>query len=227
MKLTIGDKNITISHDIDGNLFFDEGNNKYYLTISKDNELEMVKIENLDSLKSVENKINYSKLQNTNEKSLRGKILRQIEDIEEDSDDDFVEDKYKYCPEDKTYFVDSTATDEYGEYDDYNEYDEDSYLDIDFSSQRFIFSKSGGDSFINYSNVTLDVLSSYDTLVVDDVNNMTLATLECTSKSNYRVILYVTGGICLNTIGSLMKSYDFIFVDGILGLKKKYQKLIV
>ena len=40
MKLTIDNRVLTISHDIDGNVFFDEGNNNYFLTISKDDEFK-------------------------------------------------------------------------------------------------------------------------------------------------------------------------------------------
>lgn len=205
MKISVSDSlnnksDVELFHDVDGNIFFRIDNSEYYyLCISSSDDLELVEVENFNSLVNTENKVKYENIKNTSdEKSLRGKIIKKIDDNEDDneySDDEIVnEDYFKYYPEDKNYYVERSEQSD----------DEDNDI-------KFLFSKSGDDSVLECLTKTLDVLANYDTLIIDDLNKLILSTLECNEKSDYRVKILLTGVIELSIIGSKIKKYKPIF----------------
>ena len=211
MKITIPGtpySEIEIFHDIDGNILFQMLSTKeyYYLSISSSNDIELIKIENFDNMVDIENTIKYENIKNTSDgKSLRSKIMNKIdEESEEEYSDEDVEneDYFKYYPEDKHYYV---------------ERDEGSDSDIEEYDSKFLFSKCGDDTVLECLKKTLDAPANYDTLVFDDVNKMTLATLECNDKSNYRVTLLTSGMAELNVVGSKIRRYKpVVSSDGTL-----------
>jgi hypothetical protein len=191
--------NGNIYHDIDGNIILQLSDNYYYLDISKTDDLEWVEM-NYQNMIESDTKLKYRSIKLTSDKfSLKGKVLEQIEDEEKEleEDDEYTDNSdnlktyYKHYPEERDYYV--------------IESDSDSESDAIYS-----VSKSGETIIIELLDRTLNVLSSYDTFVVDKSTKNVLFALESNQKSAYRVTFNITGKVELNIIGSLIKYYDFL-----------------
>jgi hypothetical protein len=75
---------LILYHDINGNLIGKINEQIYWLDINKDSKLEFIKLENPDSLYNVENgKINYNKITNIPQDSLKKKLINSITDNDE------------------------------------------------------------------------------------------------------------------------------------------------
>jgi hypothetical protein len=218
MKVTITDNDLTnheieIFHDIDGNVFFKNDNTYYYLTISSKDDIELIRIDDFDSLVSVEVDIKYNKIKNAlNDKSLKGKIINELTEKKDDDeyiDEDLVDiNNLKYHPEDKNHYIENDNQDNSGE------------SDIDENEVKFSFSKNAGTNIIKCITKTLDVPANYDTFIIDNFNKSVLATMHCNEESNYRISITTVGLIELNIVGTKMKSYKIIFKEKLLSCEK-------
>jgi hypothetical protein len=212
MKLTIKHISDTITidstlyHDIHGNLYLKIEDKYFVLLISVNDDLEWIEINDYNSLVKVNAKIEYTQIKNTYEKnSLKGKIVKDLEDENYDEDEDEIENeghfvnKYKSYPEDKLY------TTEFKE--DVND-DED--IDI-YDIPMYNFSKFGDSSIIKCLDRTLNSPSNYDSFVMNGNTSYVLSALQSKEKSSYRVSVFVTGKILLNIVGSKLKAFDLQF----------------
>lgn len=182
-----------IYHDVNGNVYFFYNEIYYYLTINKDNDLELFEIDisKLDDLSESNNNIIYDKIINLDEETntLKKRILEQIENDDcSDNEEDYqnFKEKIKYFEEDKYFFSKN------GE---------------DNENSNFKFYKIEGDTSILSINKGFDVLSIYDTYIRDNNKNV-IASITCNSDDNYyRVSIFKNDEITLNIIGNTTKNF--------------------
>lgn len=209
MKIILDTKNNIIAdvcHDTNGNVFIKiNDDNIHFLTIDRDNNLEFVKIENMDIfIDPEETKLKYKKIKNfADENSLRGKIKSQFDEDDneieysDEEEDDETKHYYSCHPENRLYY----------ENDDYVNPEENmEYTDEVYDQQEFTFSKSG-DEVLECLTKKLEIPATYDTFVIDDLHSMVLLTMQCNEKSEYRVSYLTSGLFTLNIIGSNIKTF--------------------
>lgn len=237
MKITINGsplfKNLigTLYHDIDGNILLmindiSTEHKYYFLTIDSFDNLEWVFIENFNNLPSINKSHNlkFKNIKNSNSKySLKGKIIDDIVE-EEDEDDEYYANeesneykiRYKYFPEEKYYNDDSDG----------NQSDDDHYTE----KCNFSKIKDDIDDKLLCLDRTLDTISSYDTVLMDNINKMILKTIQSNSNNHYKILIFLNGLMELNIIGSSKKSYELKYSyasDGLHVFSQMINKNIV
>ena len=181
-------------HDVNGNVFILHDQKYHYVTIDKDDELELfeIEIEKLENLYS--DGVFYDKIID-NDKSLKRKIMEDIENDEEsDREDEFenLKNQIKCLEEDKYLLVKNSK-----ELESDDETEEFKFYKTDKVKNLFLFEKGFG------------VLSIYDTYIRDTGKNV-LASLICDhNKNSYRVSIY-DKLIGLNIIGDKTKFYEIV-----------------
>lgn len=209
-----------ICHDIDGNIYLrinkDDTHIYYFLTIDSFNNLEWIHIEDYKKMKTVDKKIMYKTIQNSNtDNSLRKKAIDELcndnveKDIDELEDTDAIEYKarYKYYPEDAYYYVEN---------------DDDGDDDNDDNKEKCYFSKYK-ENILIFLNKTLDVSSNYDTFIFDDIHKTIVETIESYEKNNYRIVINISHklsskeikNIELNIVGTCRKLFElkYTYID--------------
>jgi len=201
MLINIDNEKYEYFHDMEGNIFL-LFNFKYYLiTIDNNDNMELLEIENIDIFNDTTGIQKYGNIKNTNDKNtntLRKKIIDELDKEKENDDllsdedeyDDEYKTKYTYLPEEKLYFTEH-SDDEIDEY----------------YEQNCKIYKFGNDAIMKCLNKTLDSPSNYDTLVIDKNTNIVLFKIESIYGNSYRILLYRTGEIELNIIGSKKKLF--------------------
>ena len=209
------DKNITLlaflCHDDSGNIILKIHETYHALFINEKNNIEFFEIYNYNNLPNTNKNIQYNKINNIiQEKTLKSKITKEIEDIKCDYNDEIELDyendiqKYKICPEDKLFVVEDEDEDKDEDKDDNDE-------NFDDFEIYYKFSKSGNKNIITCLEKTLDSPPIYDTFVINDNNNTVLVTMQSNEQSAYRIIFYTSGKIGLNIIGSKINIYYLEF----------------
>lgn len=203
----------TLCHDIHGNLYFEYSGKYFVMLIGVNDDLEWIEINDYNLLIQTENKLKYSEIKNVFEKnSLRGKAVKELEDSNYNEEEDEIDNaghfmtKYKSYPEDKLYVEDDNNK---------NEDDAENNEIYDDSNENctYKFSKFGEESVIKCLDRTFNVSASYDTFVMNENTSYVLATLQSPEKSCYRVSVFTSGKFVLNVVGSIIKSFDVVYVD--------------
>lgn len=201
---------IVVCYDNCGNIYFKTMNdNYYYLTIGNDDDLCIEYSENmkqlLDNVDINEINVTLEKIKNSNDvRSLKGKILNELEKNNDDdeeydtnSEDEREETEFdinnKFFPEQKYYY--------------HEEQDDDEYLEED----EFKFFSSGDTSVLQFLNLNLNAPANYNTLVMNQSSKIVEMSLEIVGSNSYILILYTTGDIELNVVGSKRKSFKLAF----------------
>ena len=112
--------------------------------------------------------------------------MNYFDDEYEDEEPEYKE-RYKYCPENKYYYVIE---------------DEDCDEENSDNDEEHIYSKFGDNDIITCFNKTLGSSSLYDVLIFDKNNKMVLKTIESKESNSYRVIITTCGEFELNIIGN-------------------------
>lgn len=182
-------------YDINGNIYLNIKNDYFYLDINNINNLEWIKILNLNNLINCDKKIKYDNLVSIKETDLKNKI---IEEIEKEKDDDEIEDNendeeydnnykthFKMLPEDKKFFIENN---------------------MDEKQNLIIGKNKEDDSFeIDIFNKAMDTNANYDVLVAD--GDKILFSLISKDRNSYRIKLS-KNIIELNIIGSEIKTFE-------------------
>lgn len=212
MKLKISDLNdktndeskleIDFCHDIYGNVFVKTKEKYYLMTISTTDDIEWIELNNYEDLEKVNNQIKYSNIKNTYEKkSLKGKIIKEIDENESDEEEDeneYFKNKKKICPEDKLYTTEIV---------DANEND-----DLETNENLYKFSKFGDNSVLPCLDRALEVSSNYDTYVINGNTSYVLLTLISNENSGYRVSIFLNGKVVLNIVGTKFNTYELHYI---------------
>lgn len=211
---------VTVHHDVCGNIFLKFKNSFYCLSIDQHDNIEFVEFFNFTSLPNNNDKINYSKIINTFEKkSLKGKLIKELDEQEYDEEVDEIENeghyitKYKSYPEEKLYVSDNKQ-----ENDSNNESSnavklDDEYIE-EYYEPYYKFSKYGEKAIVTCLEKSLEDMAIYDTFILNDNTSYVYLTLQSEEKSNYRVSILTTGIFILNIVGSKIKTYElFYFVN--------------
>lgn len=193
---------IIVCYDNCGNIYFKYGTDYYFLMIGENDVPVIQQSHNMERLLGTAQAIKLEKLKNSNdEKSLKGKILNKLEKIaEEDEENDAnsdseseneteIERNDRFFPEQKYYYHDEIEEDE-----------------IPFENE-FKFYSSGDTSILHYLDLELDAPANYNTIVMNPHTKIVEMSLESIETNAYILILYTTGQIDLNVVGSRRKSF--------------------
>lgn len=216
MKIDI--KHIDTDIVISGKIYYDKCGNiiivlpfgNYFLSIDEINNIEFVKILNMDKMILLEDEINIEKLINKIDKILlKNKIINTLEHEDDplsDSDVDSDVDDYDYYPEDKFFYIDNKndKDDEFTEFD--REFG-DTYID-----DKFIFA-STSENIITHYDKFIDCNAIYDFLIMDNTINKSYFISEIKNQNPYRITLTLENIWILNIIGTSKSSYKLYFND--------------
>jgi len=194
---------VIVCYDKCGNIYFKCDDAYYFLVIGDNDTLQIEQSHNMEKLLGHTYNIKLEKLKNSNdEKSLKGKILNKLEEERERENDDEnnensesedegetkLEQNDRFFPEQKYYYHDIPDEEEI-------EYDE------------FKFYSSGDTSILQYLDIDLDALSNYNTIIMNPHTKIVEMTLESNESIAYELIIFTTGQIDLNVIGSKRKTF--------------------
>jgi len=200
---------IQILHDSFGNIYFKNMNKIYYLSIGKNNEIEIYETKYNDN--KYDN-TSYSKIYNNENAMLKKKIMEEFENDDDESgdDDEFANyrNKIKYLPEDKTFVADELPKEKYDDYDGY----------CDTEDGNFNFYKNNDFEIVNIDGS--DVLSIYDTYIFCSDDKIVFSS-QYNQSSQYRISIYKnTNILLLNIIGNDVKKYNIVLKDDELQFEK-------
>lgn len=194
----------TVHHDICGNIFIKINDSYHCLCVDSHDDIEFLEFFNF---KPIPNKnIKYSKILNTFEKkSLKGKLIKDLDNQNYDEEEDEIENegkyiaKYKSYPEDKLYIQDDKSD------------SDDEYIE-EYYEPHYKFFKHGEKTIVHCLDQSLEDLAVYDTFVLNDNTSCVHLTLQAEEKSNYRVSILTTGMFILNIVGSKLKTFKLNYV---------------
>ena len=203
----------TLYHDINGNLIGELNNKIFWLDINKESVLEFIELENPDALYNVKNgKINYNKINNIPQDSLKKKLIDSIADDDEqehfpeelEEDEQYVNDRniYNYLPETKDYYIENNKNSD----DDSDDEGNDDEIKFNFSVLN-----SNKDIILEEYKKTFDAPSIYDIIVKN--NNLVVFTSEAYPYSSYKISILDNNIFELNIIGSSIKQYELKYLD--------------
>lgn len=205
----IGETNkidITVCYDNCGNIYFKCENDYYFLLIGENDVPVIQQSHNMERLLGTAQAIKLDKLKNSNdEKSLKGKILNKLEKIAEEDDDNDNSDSEnedeteferneRFFPEQKYYYHDEIEEDD----------------EIVYENE-FKFYSSGDTSILQFLDLELDSPANYNTIVMNPHTKIVEMSLESVESNAYILILYTTGQIDLNVVGSRRKSFKLSY----------------
>lgn len=199
---------VFVCYDNCGNIYFKYENDYYFLIIGDDDTPIIQQSHNMHRLLGSGQKIKLEKLKNScDEKSLKGKILNKLEENKDDESGSESEEEHeteferseRFFPEQKYYYHDDVEQD---------------LIDSEnIDENEFRFYSSGDSSFLQYLDIALDSPANYNTLVMNPHTKIVEMSLENTETNAYTLILYTTGQIDLNIIGSKRKSFKLTYQD--------------
>lgn len=214
---------VSVHHDICGNIFLKHNQSYYCLTINQNDDIEFTEFVNFKpdekqsdkSNKSNKFSLNYSNIINTYEKqSLKGKLIKELDDQNYDEDEDEIENegryitKYKSYPEEKLYVTDkSNQSNQPNDNSELN----DEYVD-EYYEPHYKFAKFGEKAMIPCLNDSLDDLAIYDTFVLNENTSCIHLTLQSEEKSSYRISILTNGTFILNIVGTKIKMFKLHYL---------------
>lgn len=197
--------NVIVCYDNCGNVYFKYDNDYYFLLIG-DNDIPVIQqSHNMERLLGTAQAIKLEKLKNSNdEKSLKGKILNKLEKIAEEDDENDNSDSEtegetegerndRFFPEQKYYYHDELEEDD------------------EIIENEFKFYSSGDTSILQFLDLELDSPANYNTIVMNPHTKIVEMSLESVETNAYILILYTTGQIDLNVVGSRRKSFKLSY----------------
>lgn len=205
----IGETNkidLVVCYDNCGNIYFKHDDDYYFLLIGDNDTPVIQQSHNMKRLLGTAQKIKLEKLKNSNdEKSLKGKIINKLEKNKENEDEENynsdseseeteVEKNNRFFPEQKYYYhdeIEDDATDE--------------------DETEFKFYSSGDTSVLEFLDLELNSPANYNTLIMNPHTKIVEMSLESVETNSYILILYTTGQIDLNVIGSRRKSFNISY----------------
>lgn len=197
---------VVVCYDNCGNIYFKHGNDYYFLMIGENDIPVIQQSHNMERLLGTAQAIKLEKLKNSNdEKSLKGKILNKLEkNAEEEDEENYnsdseseneteIERNDRFFPEQKYYYHDEIEEDEI------------------IYENEFKFYSSGDTGVLNFLDLELNSPANYNTIVMNPYTKIVEMSLESIESNSYVLILYTTGKIDLNVIGSRRKSFNITY----------------
>ena len=206
---------VELFYDVKGNMFV-LFNDKYYkIYIDKNDNLTLELINNIGNLYDISDvDYKFNSIKHTfDPSSLKGKILNEIDNTDNVSEESFDDDNndynnnkinLKYYPEDKYYYTENNAD---------NCSDDEQFPDGE--DAIFNISNFNEMSYVEQLYKTFDSPSIYDTIIIDNKlsDNSIVFTLECDTKLPYRLTINTSGLFMLNLVGLNMKYFNLHYND--------------